>query len=184
MREQKKPQDTEIAFKQAVFNLIPILGTSNIKKGRKVQILPVLLKSKRRVVLINKWLLSSQKNKSNIRGVNSEDVAKIILFTLMKKGSAYDQKMDNQKRSYNARYMLLRPSNKAHSNVGFNDLQRYVLNKLKHKLKKTEGEKEKGISDVDSLSKYSSIFKFLKVKSKSRFIRFNKKHFRKTLLTK
>jgi ribosomal protein S7 len=54
MREQEHPQDTEKAFRHAIFNLIPILSTSNIKKGKRVQVLPVMLKHKRRIVLINK----------------------------------------------------------------------------------------------------------------------------------
>jgi hypothetical protein len=54
MKKQEYPQDIEKAFQYAIFSLIPIIGTSNIKKGRRVQVVPVLLKYKRRIVLINK----------------------------------------------------------------------------------------------------------------------------------
>jgi hypothetical protein len=82
--------------------------------------------------------------------------------------------MENQKRAYQARYILLRPRDDK-SKVGFNDLQRYVLNKLKEKYLK---KKEVVITDADNLQKYIKAFKFLKLKSRRKFFRKHKKHFR------
>jgi tRNA A37 threonylcarbamoyltransferase TsaD len=80
----------------------------------------------------------------------------------MRKGSAYNQKMEYQKKSYNARYVLLRSNKEKKANAGFSGLQRYVLSKLRQKYKEKEVKK----SDVDNLVKYISIFKFLKEKFK------------------
>jgi ribosomal protein S7 len=41
-------------LRTSITNLIPVLGTSNVKRGRKIQTVPTLLKFRRRVVLINK----------------------------------------------------------------------------------------------------------------------------------
>jgi ribosomal protein S7 len=54
MKEQKIKQDIQLAFQTAIFNLIPVLSVSNIKRGKRIQVLPVLLKPQRRMVLINK----------------------------------------------------------------------------------------------------------------------------------
>lgn len=139
---KKKNQSVHLVFKRAIYNLIPVLSVSNIKRGKKVQVVPVLLKQHRRIVLINKWLLSSQKNKSNVRGIKTELISRLILDAIFKKGNAYGQKVENLKRAHNARYILLRPKDK-NANIGFKDIQRYVLRKLKERYSKVETEKKK-----------------------------------------
>jgi ribosomal protein S7 len=50
----KKKVNPEAVFRYAISNLIPVVGISNIKRGRKVETVPVLLKLRKRIVLINK----------------------------------------------------------------------------------------------------------------------------------
>jgi ribosomal protein S7 len=178
MQKQKKYQRVDLAFKRAVFNLIPILSTANVKRGKKVQVIPVLLKQHRRIVLINKWLLSNQKNKSNVRGINIDLISQLIIDAIRKKGNAYSQKVENSKKSYNSRYILLRPKGKD-SIVGFKDLQGYVLRKLKERYDSVDEEEK--INIKTNLVQFISALRFLKFKSKSRFFKLKKKELRKLL---
>jgi ribosomal protein S7 len=52
--ETKQRLDFDLVLRAAISNLIPILGTSNVRRGRRVQTVPVLLKLRKRIVLINK----------------------------------------------------------------------------------------------------------------------------------
>jgi ribosomal protein S7 len=52
--KKRRRIDLHAAFRKAISNLIPILGISNVKRGRKVEAVPVLLKLRKRIVLINK----------------------------------------------------------------------------------------------------------------------------------
>jgi len=94
--KQKKKNKRKLEYhsflKGGISNLIPVLGTSNVRRGRKVQTVPALLKFRKRVVLINKWLISNQKNKSNVRGIKMSEVSRLIALSLINKGNAYDQK--------------------------------------------------------------------------------------------
>ena len=169
MKKQKKYQRVDLALKRAVFNLIPILSTANVKRGKKVQVVPVLLKQHRRIVLINKWLLSNQKNKSNVRGINIDLISQLIIDAIRKKGNAYSQKLENSKKAYNSRYILLRPKDK-NSTVGFKDLQSYVLRKLKQRYESEDKDEKKTDIKAD-LVQFLSALKFLKIASKSRFFK-------------
>jgi hypothetical protein len=53
-KETKQYVDFDSVLRVAISNLIPILGTSNVRRGRRVQTVPVLLKLRKRIVLINK----------------------------------------------------------------------------------------------------------------------------------
>src|ERR1700759_5356754 len=52
LREQNL--DFNVILRHSICNLIPVIGISNVRRGRKVQIVPALLKFRKRVVLINK----------------------------------------------------------------------------------------------------------------------------------
>jgi len=107
-RKKRRKFNFHAAFRKAISNLIPILGTSNVKRGRKVETVPVLLKLRKRIVLINKWLISNQKNKSNVRGIKINDISRLILLSLLLKGNAYDQKIEYMHKVYAARHILLK----------------------------------------------------------------------------
>ena len=46
--------DSDKVFKSAISNLIPVLSTANVRRGRRVETVPVLLKLRKRIVLMNK----------------------------------------------------------------------------------------------------------------------------------
>jgi len=122
-----------LVLRAAISNLIPILGTSNVRRGRRVQIVPVLLKLRKRIVLINKWLISNQKNKSNVRGIKINEVSRLIASAFNSEGSAYDHKIDSLKRAYAAKHILLKMGKKRVNKRAFRRLQRRVLLALEKK---------------------------------------------------
>jgi len=107
-----KGEDPDEGLSHAISNLIPIIGTSSVKRGRKVQTIPVFLKIRKRIVLINKWLISSQKNKTNVRGIKIDKIARLLLMAMIKKGNVYDQKIDYVDKAFTLRYLLLRKNKK------------------------------------------------------------------------
>ncbi len=132
-KKTKKNLEFDMFLRKAIFNLIPVLGTSNVRRGWKVQTVPSLLKFRKRVVLINKWLIRNQKNKSNVRGIKINDVSRMIAYSHINKGSAYDQKMDNLKKAYAAKHILLRMGGRYVNKRAFKRLQKKVLLELEEK---------------------------------------------------
>jgi ribosomal protein S7 len=49
-----KDEDPEDGLEKAINMLVPVIGTSNVRRGRKVQTVPSFLKLRKRIVLINK----------------------------------------------------------------------------------------------------------------------------------
>jgi len=137
-----------VFLREAIFKLIPVLGTSNVKRGWKVQTVPTLLKFRKKVVLINKWLIRNQKNKSNVRGIKINEVARIIGYAHIKRGSAYDQKMDNLKKAYAAKHILLKMGGRYINKRAFKRLQNKVLLEL---------EEKHGILDTKTKTKATTI---------------------------
>jgi len=125
--------DFNLILRKSISNLIPILGVSNVRRGRKVQTVPALLKFRKRVVLINKWLIKNQKNRSNVRGIKVKDVSRLIALALFSKGGAYDQKIDILKRAYAAKHILLRMGGRRVNKRAFKRLQKKVLDALEKK---------------------------------------------------
>lgn len=169
------------AFKRAISNLIPILGISNVKRGRKVETIPVLLKLRKKIVLINKWLISNQKNKSNVRGIKINDVSRLILLSLLLKGNAYDQKVDYLKKAYAAKHILLKMRGRRFNKKAFRSYQNEVLKKLEEKygvFKKTE----KIESHSEAIESVVETFLFLKYRRKNRKVKKILKEFREYLL--
>jgi len=54
MLKKRTKQDFDLAIKKAIFNLIPVIGVTNMRKGRRIELVPILLKLRKRIVLINK----------------------------------------------------------------------------------------------------------------------------------
>jgi hypothetical protein len=80
--------------------------------------------------------------------------------------------MENQKRAYGARYLLLRSrQSNENSNRGFYDLQKYVLRKLK--ARSDANKKEEIVEILTEVNKFLLSLNFLKRKSRSRYF---KKH--------
>src|SRR6201995_3459331 len=52
--KEYKHLDFDNIFKLAILNLIPVLGTANVRRGRRIETVPVLLKLRKRIVLMNK----------------------------------------------------------------------------------------------------------------------------------
>lgn len=55
--KKRRRIDLYVVFRKVILNLIFILGIFNVKRGRKVEVVFVLLKFRKRIVLINKWLI-------------------------------------------------------------------------------------------------------------------------------
>jgi ribosomal protein S7 len=174
--------DSDKVFKSAISNLIPVLSTANVRRGRRVETVPVLLKLRKRIVLMNKWLISSQKNKSNVRGVKINDVARIIALLLFHKGNAYDQKMDNLKRAYSARHILLKMGGRRVNKRAFRRLQNKMLEELK--IKHGIVEKSNDETLFDSIPTLFNTMIFLKYKRKYKMARIMTRTLRVHLLNK
>ena len=54
LKKNNSNLDPDLIFKKAISKLIPVLGTSNVKRGRRIETVPVLLKLRKRIVLMNK----------------------------------------------------------------------------------------------------------------------------------
>lgn len=158
---KKRGEDPEVGLEIALFNLIPIIGMSNVRRGRKIQTVPVFLKPRKRIVLINKWLISSQKNKSNVRGIKIDNIAKLLLLALIKKGNAYGQKIEYVKKAFSLRYRLLRQGKRINKRA-FNNFQEYILKKLQSK----HGEKKEFVSVVRDVKMFISSMKFLTINNR------------------
>jgi hypothetical protein len=78
-------------------------------------------------------LIRNQKNKSNVRGIKINDVSRMIAYSHINKGSAYDQKMDNLKKAYAAKHILLRMGGRYVNKRAFKRLQKKVLLELEEK---------------------------------------------------
>lgn len=179
-KNKKKNLNPDLLFKYAIFNLIPIIGTANVRRGRRIETIPILLKLRKRIVLINKWLISNQKNKSNVRGIKINDICRLIAYSLKDKGNAYDQKLDNLKKAYSARHILLKMGGRRLNKRAFRKLQNKVLKELK--LKHDVISKEKKETLMESFSTLFNLIIFLKYKRKYRRIRVMSKYFRASLL--
>jgi len=169
----EKYVDIDGVFKFAISNLIPVLGVSNVKRGRKIVTIPILLKLRKRIVLMNKWLISNQKNKSNVRGIKINEVSRLILHSIFNKGNIYEQKIENLKRAYVARHILLKMSGKKTNKRAFKHLQKQVIDSLEKKYEILEDvdKKSKRESLIDSFEKLFDVFLFLKYKKKYRRIK-------------
>jgi len=179
LRENRK-LDPDQVFKLAISNLIPVLGTANVRRGRRIETVPVLLKLRKRIVLMNKWLISSQKNKSNVRGIKINDVSRLIALLLFDKGNAYDQKMDNLKRAYSARHILLKMGGRRVNKRAFRRLQNKVLAELK--LKHGIVDKSKHETLIESIPTLFKLIIFLKYKRKYKRVKIMTKLLRLYLL--
>jgi len=169
-RKKLKKVNFEATFRKAISNLIPILGISNVRRGRKVETVPVLLKLRKKIVLINKWLISNQKNKSNVRGIKINDVSRLILFALLLKGNAYDQKVDYMKKAYSARHILLKMGGRRFNKKAFKRYQKVVLKQLEKKYGVLT-KKKRIETKSESIEKLVDTFLFLKYKRKYRKIK-------------
>jgi hypothetical protein len=61
------------------------------------------------------------------------DVSRLIAYSLINKGNAYEQKVDNLKKAYAAKHILLRMGGRYVNNRAFKRLQRKVLEELQQK---------------------------------------------------
>lgn len=164
LKEKYQHLDPDIVLRLAFSNLIPVIGTANVRRGRRIETVPVLLKLRKRIVLMNKWLISNQKNKSNVRGIKINDVSRLIALLLFNKGNAYDQKIENLKRAYSARHILLKMGGRRVNKRAFRRLQNKVLEELKIKHGIVEELKEETLTD--SIGTLFNLMIFLKYKRK------------------
>jgi len=85
---------------------MPYIGYKYIRFGKKKYTIPFVLKTHRRFIMINKWLIRDNKNKYNTRGVNLNDICKTLNDILLKKGPILKIKKEYFKIALNSRYML------------------------------------------------------------------------------
>ena len=99
----------EILIKKTVRNLLPVLGLSKIKKGYKVQLVPILLKPNKRYVLMNNWILRKQKNKfgAKLRGIDINEVISLMLKASKNEGWLSEYKQDYLVEVLRARFALI-----------------------------------------------------------------------------
>jgi len=182
LKKKYRHIDPDYVFKAAISNLIPVLSTANVRRGRRIETVPVLLKLRKRIVLMNKWLISSQKNKSNVRGIKIKDVSRLIALLLSDKGNAYDQKMENMKRVFSARHILLKMGGRRLNKRAFRRLQDKILEELKQKHGLDNNSKNEIL--VESIPKLFNLMIFLKYKRKYRRVKIMTKLLRLYLLYK
>lgn len=143
---------------------MPVVGVSNIKKGRRVQKVPILLKQQKRYALINDWIIRRQKGTTNVRGVKIKSIGEEIMKCFFLKSKAKVVKDDYTKEALKARYILMQRGKKRFSS-GFNSFRKKILEKALMKEKKyIIRRKRKKVSDV---SRLLDAFYFLKYKKKN-----------------
>ena len=91
-REEIDP--TEI-FRQAVENVMPIMGTTGIKKGGKTYNVPVGLPFKRRRFLGIKWIITAARERKGIK--MADKLATEILDAYNNTGTAIKRKQDSHR---------------------------------------------------------------------------------------
>ena len=131
---------------------------------------------------MNKWLISSQKNKSNVRGIKIKDVSRLIALLISLKGNAYDQKMDNLKRVYSTRHLLLKMKSKRLNRRSLRRYQNKVLERLKRKYGDLSLKKPEIETLQTSIPKLVDLIIFLKYKRKYKKIRTMIRFFRANIL--
>jgi len=106
----------------------------------------------------------------------------LIALLLSDKGNAYDQKMDNMKRVFSARHILLKMGGRRLNKRAFRRLQNKILEELK--IKHGVADQSKNEILVESIPKLFNLIIFLKYKRKYKRVKIMTKLLRLYLLHK
>jgi len=86
--------------------LLPIFTIAYKRMGNRYQPVPKLANKSVRIVLMIDWIVRGLKGKSNIRGVRSTDIVKILIDTYQGKGKAIANKKAFYRRALSGRHLL------------------------------------------------------------------------------
>lgn len=154
-----------LALKEAIKNLLPFVGMSKIRRGRKVYVVPVKLKEYRRYVIMNDWILRRWRNYGRTRGIDLNRICQLLNDTVYGKGILLDIKDDYTDKALDSRYILMQK--KGRGSLKFlNILKRKILKKKKQILKKKKRDFE--------IYKIIKILKFQILKKKDLKLKFRK----------
>lgn len=109
--------DPFVELHKAINNLIPILSSTRKKIGKVYHAIPSLALGKRRFVIIINWILKKQKNKTNIRGININDVSKHLIDSVDKKGLLFKLKRQHLAYSLSGKHLLYMNRRRSYINL-------------------------------------------------------------------
>jgi hypothetical protein len=124
--------DPSLSIERAILNLLPFVGYAPKKRGRKVVMTPLLLKTNRKYVLMNEWLLRKQRGKTNVRGIKIKDVARGFAECIFKRGNVFNLRADYIKKALRSRYVLMQRGRRRKTK-GFFRLKKIVLERIRRK---------------------------------------------------
>lgn len=171
--------DVDFPIRKSILQIMPVVGISNIKKGRRVQKVPILLKQQKRYALINDWIIRKQRGTTNVRGVKIKSIGEEIMKCFFLKSKAKVIKDDYTKEALKARYILMQRGKKRFS-PGFNSFRKKIYEKaLMKENKYIIHRKRKKVSDI---KRVIDAFFFLDYKKSNWFMKRKSKSLRNFML--
>jgi len=116
--DRRKKQNPMGLFFVAMKRLTPFLTLSQNNIGKRVINVPSLLYGNKKNVLLLQWTTRQFRDKSNIYGINREDVLKSLMDTLHNKGTALKHKID-----HNRNVLLTRINLKNEGLAGYDEIE-------------------------------------------------------------
>jgi len=159
--DRRKKQNPMGLFFVAMKRLTPFLTLSQNNIGKRVINVPSLLYGNKKNVLLLQWTTRQFRDKSNIYGINREDVLKSLMDTLHNKGTALKHKID-----HNRNVLLTRINLKNEGLAGYDEIEDEKIDDEEEGelLKKPTKKKNKQLikDEWDELNYFAARDEFLK----------------------
>lgn len=141
---------------------MPVVGLSSIKRGKRIQKVPILLNQRRRYALINNWIIRKQKDTTNVRGVKIKSIGEELMNSFFLKSKTKVYRDDYTKDALKARYLLMRRG-KTRVSPGFSSFKDKIIERdlLKENLPVF---RKRRISDID---RFLNAMYFIEFKKKN-----------------
>lgn len=147
----KFKKDPFIELHKSINNLIPILSTTQKKMGKIYHAVPSLAVGKRRFVIMISWILKKQKNKSNVRGINSSDISRHLIDAVYKKGVLLKLKRQYLAYSLSGKHLLY--MNRRRSFISLRNYKRLSFKFFMNKRSSNDNKKKKFLLNYDDIVK-------------------------------
>lgn len=147
----KFKSDPFIQLHKAINNLIPILSSTQKKMGKIYHAVPSLAVGKRRFVVMISWILKKQKNKTNVRGINIDDISRHLIDAVYKKGLLLKLKRQHLAYSLSGKHLLY--MNRRRSFISLRNYKRLSFKFFMNKNRNSNNKKKKILLNYDDIVK-------------------------------
>lgn len=147
----KFKSDPFIELHKAINNLIPILSSTQKKMGKIYHAVPSLAVGKRRFVVMISWILKKQKNKTNVRGINIDDISRHLIDAVYKKGLLLKLKRQHLAYSLSGKHLLY--MNRRRSFISLRNYKRLSFKFFMNKNRNSNNKKKKILLNYDDIVK-------------------------------